>query len=65
MQVKHLTVPGKFCLIKDGRTGHDDDDAKLEMRTGTASVLLMTIYTYTQRLAHCQYSVCYICRMRE
>lgn len=45
MQVKHLTVPGKFCLISDGWTDHDDGDAKLEMRTGTISVLLMTIYT--------------------
>ena len=44
MQVKHLTVPGKFCLINDGWTDHDDD-AKLEMRTGTTSILLMMIYT--------------------
>lgn len=55
MQVKHLAEPGKFCLINDSLTNHADDDAKLEMRTRATSVLLTTIYTYTECLAHHQY----------
>lgn len=47
------TVPGKISSINDGLT--DDDDAKLEMRTGTPSLSVL-LTTYTQQLAHSQYS---------